>query len=184
MTAQPASSPHPDAIAEPASAICARIFEAIACGDITAFETVIHPKAVNREAITQPRQARRPGPAGFHATALWLRSALADMTWDIHEVVADGDLVVAHTTAHGRQVGPFVFYNADGGIDQAFPSKGRTCSVTQTHWFRIVEGQVIEHWANRDDVGTARQLGWIPPSPGYLARMALANRRARYQASE
>ena len=34
------------------------------------------------------------------------------------------------------------------------------------------DGQVIEHWANRDDMGTALQLGWIPPSPVYLVRMA------------
>jgi hypothetical protein len=38
---------------------------------------------------------------------------------------------------------------------------------------------VIEHWANRDDQGTAMQLGWVPPSPWYLVKMALATRRAR-----
>jgi len=27
----------------------------------------------------------------------------------------------------------------------------------------------------------ARQLGWIPPTPAYLARMAWAKRRARQQ---
>jgi hypothetical protein len=27
--------------------------------------------------------------------------------------------------------------------------------------------------------GTATQLGWVPPSPAYLVRMALATRRAR-----
>ena len=37
----------------------------------------------------------------------------------------------------------------------------------------------VEHWANRDDMGTAAQLGWVPPSPLYLLRMARAKRRAR-----
>ena len=41
------------------------------------------------------------------------------------------------------------------------------------------DGQVVEHWANRDDMGTALQLGWIPPSPAYLVRMARATRQAR-----
>ena len=36
---------------------------------------------------------------------------------------------------------------------------------------------MIEHWANRDDLGMAMQLG-VPPRPRYLARMALAKRRA------
>ena len=47
------------------------------------------------------------------------------------------------------------------------------------HWFRVADGKVIEHWANRDDLGTAMQLGWTPPSPLYLVRMLLATRRAR-----
>jgi hypothetical protein len=37
---------------------------------------------------------------------------------------------------------------------------------------------IIEHWANRDDLGMARQLGWIPPSPAFLFKMARAKRRA------
>ena len=51
--------------------------------------------------------------------------------------------------------------------------------VTQTHWFRLAGDKISEHWANRDDMGSARQLGWIPPSPLYLLRMVLATRRVR-----
>jgi hypothetical protein len=79
----------------------------------------------------------------------------------------------------GRQVGPMVSYDADGEVAEAFPSRGRRFASTQTHWFRIADGKVIEHWANRDDLATAAQLGWVPPSPGYLIRMARAKRRAR-----
>ena len=38
--------------------------------------------------------------------------------------------------------------------------------MTQSHWFLLEDGRIIEHWANRDDLGMARQLGWIPPTPG------------------
>ncbi len=31
-----------------------------------------------------------------------------------------------------------------------------------------MDGQVIEHWAVRDDQGMARQVGWIPPTPTFL----------------
>ena len=37
---------------------------------------------------------------------------------------------------------------------------------------------MIEHWANRDDLGTALQLGWVPPTPLYLARALFAKRKA------
>jgi hypothetical protein len=51
------------------------------------------------------------------------------MSWDINDVVADGDLIVAHTTAHGRHHGPFVFYDHDAQVEQVFAPTG----VTQTH---------------------------------------------------
>jgi hypothetical protein len=56
---------------------------------------------------------------------------------------------------------------------------GRTCAVTQSHWFRIEDGKIIEHWANRDDLGMAKQLAWIPPTPAYLFKMVGAKRRAK-----
>ena len=31
---------------------------------------------------------------------------------------------------------------------------------------------IVEHWDNRDDLGMARQLGWIPPTLAYLLKMA------------
>ena len=59
------------------------------------------------------------------------------------------------------------------------PPTGKRFATTQTHWFRLRDGLVVEHWANRDDQGTAMQLGWIPPSLRYLVKMAAATRRAR-----
>ena len=63
-------------------------------------------------------------------------------------------------------------------MDNVFPPTGRTFAMTQSHWFRLEDGRIIEHWANRDDLGMARQLGWIPPSPAFLVKMARAKRRA------
>jgi hypothetical protein len=92
-------------------------------------------------------------------------------------------MVVLHCTMSGRQVGPFVTYDADGKVERAFAPTGRTFAVTQSHWFRIADGQVVEHWANRDDMGNAIQLGWIPPTPAFLLRSARATRRARKAAA-
>ena len=52
-------------------------------------------------------------------------------------------------------------------------------AVTQTHWTRMRDGKVVEHWANRDDLAQARQLRWVPPTPLYLWRMARAKRQPR-----
>ncbi|MEV0335061.1 ester cyclase [Nocardia sp. NPDC050717] len=65
-------------------------------------------------------------------------------------------------------------------MDNAFPPTGRTFAMTESHWFRMREGKIFEHWANRDDLGMARQLGWLPPSPWYLLRsMRLKGRAVR-----
>ena len=43
-------------------------------------------------------------------------------------------------------------------------------------------GKIAEHDAVRDDLGMARQLGWVPPNPAYLIAMkrsAMAERRAQ-----
>ena len=70
-------------------------------------------------------------------------------------------------------------FEHDASIGAVFPPTGRTLQVTQSHWFRMRDGRIAEHWANRDDQSMARQLGWIPPTPAYLLRMRRARRRAR-----
>ena len=82
-------------------------------------------------------------------------------------------------TMKGRHVRDLVQYDEDARVAQVFPPTGKEFATTQTHWFRVLDGQVVEHWANRDDLGTAMQLGWVPPTPRYMLRMALARRRVR-----
>jgi len=167
-----------------AKELCIRATRIMADGTFKDFEAVVHPDARNREDVDEPPATRGRGPSAFYATALWLRDAYADLRWDIHDLVADGDLVVLHATMSGRHVRTFVGYDADARPAQAFPPTGKRFATTQTHWFRIADGKVIEHWANRDDLGTAMQLGWSPPSPLYLVRMLLATRRARREAQQ
>ncbi len=155
----------------------------MATGTLAEFEAIVHPDARNLEDVSEPPASRGRGAAAFHATALWLRAAYSDLNWTVHEVVEQDDLVVVHATMSGRQTGTFVAYGPDARPAQAFPATGRTFATTQTHWFRMRDGLCIEHWANRDDLGTSAQLGWTPPSPLYLVRMALATRRARREAT-
>jgi predicted ester cyclase len=163
-----------------AEAIALRSIELMATGTPDEFEEIIDPGFVNHEAKDEPPESRQShGPAAAYATALWLRDAFADLRWDIHEVVAERDLVVVHCTMSGRHVGPFTGYDERARVKEVFPPTGETFATTQTHWLRIADGKAVEHWANRDDLGTAEQLGWVPPSPLYLARMAIAKRRAR-----
>jgi predicted ester cyclase len=178
MTTMAAAAPG-GVTADAAKALAVRSMQIMVNGSLADFEEVVHPEAINREARDEPPESRDRGPAAFWATALWLRQWFDDLAFEIHEVVAEGDLVVVHNTMSGRQTGTAVIYGPDGGVAQAMPATGRTFATTQTHWLRLSDGQVIEHWANRDDQGTAMQLGWIPPTPRWLFRAWRATRRAR-----
>ena len=166
-----------------ANDLCVRSMHLMADGTLDQFEEIVHPEACNRESKDEPPETRGRGPEAFYATALWLRDAFDALAFDIHDVVAEGDLVVVHNTMSGRHTGVFTIYGPNGEVTQAMPPTGKSFATTQTHWMRVKDGKVIEHWANRDDQGTAMQLGWIPPSPWYLAKMALATRRARKRAA-
>jgi hypothetical protein len=133
-----------------------RSISLMADGTLEDFEEVLHPEFLNHEQKDEPPAARGIGPATAYATALWLRDAM-----------------------HGRHVRPFISYDADANVGEVFPPTGKSFASTQTHWLRIKDDKVIEHWANRDDLGMAVELGWVPPTPLYLIRQALAKRRAR-----
>ena len=42
------------------------------------------------------------------------------------------------------------------------PPTGERFGAQQSHWFRVDDGKVAEHWAVRDDLGMIRQLGIAP----------------------
>ncbi len=156
-----------------------RSVQIMADGTLEDFREVVHPQFLNHEAEDEPPGARGRGPDSAYVTAQWLRDAFAELSWEIHDVVAEGNLAVVHCTMSGRHVRPFAEYDAEARVREVFPPTGKRFATTQTHWLRVADGQVIEHWANRDDLGTAFQLGWVPPTPLYLMRAAIAKRRAR-----
>ncbi|HZB75416.1 MAG TPA: ester cyclase [Solirubrobacteraceae bacterium] len=160
-------------------AIALRSIEMMATGTADVFAEVTHRDFFNHEQRDEPPATRGPGPEAAFGVARWLRAAYADLRWDIHDVVAEGDLVAVRCTMSGRHTGDFVAYDVEGRVAEAFPPTRRRFTSSQSHWLRIRDGQAVEHWAQRDDYGMAHQLGWVPPTPGYLVRCALAKRRAR-----
>ncbi len=133
----------------------------MASGDLAAFERTTDPTAINREADIEPPACRVPGPEGYYATALWLRGMFSDLGWDVHEAIAQDDLVVAHATMHGRHTGPLTRYSADGDLIVDIPATGKPFAVEQTHWYRFRDGLIVEHWLNHDTTELRAQLGLL-----------------------
>lgn len=168
------------AVVRPALAeVAERAIHATLAGSVDELAAVVRPDAVNRESVAEPPATRGVGPAAFHATGAWLRTAFTDLRWTTRHELVDGDLVATYGTLAGRQTGPFSIWTPQGTLERVFVPTGASFVVRQAHFQRVVDGLVVEHWAVRDDQGMATQLGWVRPSLGFLVRCEIATRRAR-----
>jgi predicted ester cyclase len=93
--------------------------------------------------------ATPPGPAGANAVLRWLRGAFNDLSYEIKDAFAAGDRVAIRLITRGTHTGEFM----------GKPATGRPFEIEAIHLYRIEEGRVAEHWAKRDDVALAHQLG-------------------------
>jgi len=92
------------------------------------------------------------GPQWWREVFQFLYATLPDWQWTLDDLVAEGDRVVARLTVRGTHLGseiPFL---------RGIAPTGRVVTWTHHHSFRLVDGRIAEHWANRDDLGFLRQV--------------------------
>jgi predicted ester cyclase len=89
------------------------------------------------------------GPVGANAVLRWLRGAFSDLSYEIEDVFAAEDKVAIRLTTRGTHDGEFM----------GKPPTGRRFEMEAIHIYRIEDGRVAEHWAKRDDVALAQQIG-------------------------
>lgn len=135
-----------------AKAVAIASFRLIETGDSELAGRIIAPDFINREAEGDPDQTPRNlhGPAGFLATGLWLREAFADLRFEDLDAITEGERVAVQATMTGRHTGEF----------QGIQPTGKIFRQRQIHLFRLRGGKIIEHVAQRDDLGLLLQLGW------------------------
>lgn len=76
----------------------------------------------------------------------------------IHEMIAEGEWVAVRTTCTGRYTEkPTIPMNS--GIFSLIEPTGQNYTFQHIHLFKVSNGKIVEHWANRDDLGAARQIG-------------------------
>jgi predicted ester cyclase len=132
--------------------IAVRSLHALASGDRTSIASSVHPDFFNHEGEGESPEAARRGPDGMWGTAEFLRGAFSDLRFDVEHVVAEDDLVALRVTMRGRHTGAL----------RSLPPTGRSVAMSQSHWYRFESGLIVEHWANRDDLGLLAQLGLAP----------------------
>jgi steroid delta-isomerase-like uncharacterized protein len=105
---------------------------------------------------------RRVGRVDIRAVLNDIQTRFPDVKLTILNSVVEGDWVVVRCTYSGthRGVGRLP---VDGGMMVGVPATGRSFAVQHLHMFRLENGEIKEHWANRDDLGMIVQLGILPP---------------------
>jgi predicted ester cyclase len=79
-----------------------------------------------------------------------------------------GDQVIVRLAASGRHVGVGRL-PVNGGLLVGVEPTRKRYSVQHIHWFTLRDGFIIEHRANRDNVGMMVQLGLLPAPPPFGA---------------
>jgi predicted ester cyclase len=105
----------------------------------------------------QAEPGRVKGPAAMRETAEWLLAQFPDLHMTIEAIVAEGDLVAVRVLSEGTNLGP---------LNGVVPPTGKRFAARQSHWFRVADDRLAEHWATREDLVAMLQLGVVQPPGG------------------
>jgi steroid delta-isomerase-like uncharacterized protein len=88
-------------------------------------------------------------PAGTRAIAEEWTTAFPDWRFELLDLIAEGDRVVAHMPYSGTH------HRAIIGLEPT----GKSCTVDEIVIFRLTERKIVEAWEVFDEAGMWRQLG-------------------------
>jgi predicted ester cyclase len=144
-----------------------RVIEAANRQDVDAWAGLYGANATNH--------GRPTGREGVRGIFRSLVTAFPDLHFELGEVVADGDAVMCEEIMSGTHLGtpelPVL-----GGLLVGVPPTGKRFTIQSIHFYRIADGEIVEHRAVRDDLGIMQQLGLIRATPhrsGDISRPAL-----------
>jgi predicted ester cyclase len=134
-----------------ARALVMKFVDAMGRGDIDGAAACMADDLVNHAAIPQAQ-----GRAGFRTIGQKVWKAFPDIKHRVDDLLVDGDKVVVRMTVSGTHTGPLEFVNTP------LAATGKPFTTTHIHIYRVAGDAIVEHWAERDDLGMLRQLGALP----------------------
>jgi predicted ester cyclase len=103
-----------------------------------------------------PLPGMGPGSAGVRQANAALREAFPDTVHIIEDQIAEADMVVTRLRARATFTGEIL------GI----APNGKVVEITGISIHRVVDGKLVEHWANADLLGFMQQFGALPTPAG------------------
>ena len=118
--------------------------EVLASGRVDAIDELVAP-----DFVSHTWDKTDAGRDKLEATTPRMHARLTDVEMTVDDLVAEGDRVVARLTSSATPTGDFM----------GMPAAGKRYSIGEMHWFRLRDGQIVEHWHQMDGLGLQRQLG-------------------------
>jgi lactoylglutathione lyase len=135
-----------------ARAIADELIDRLAGGDQAALDDLVAVDMVNHAAGPQGRE-------GLKQILATIEVDLGPTTVERQLTIAEGDLVTTQLTVHGTHRASTM------PLLTGVPVSGKAVAWQFVHLWRVSQGQIVEHWACRDDVGLLAQVGaWPPPA--------------------
>jgi predicted ester cyclase len=134
--------------------------EALNSGDMNAAAEIFAEDSRNH--------GRQVGRAGVRAVLNDIQSTFPDFQMTILNSVVEGEWVVVRCTFSGTHRG-LGRIPVNGGMLVGVQPTGMRFEVQHIHMYQLRNGKIVEHFANRDDLGMMRQLGLLPPRNELLA---------------
>jgi predicted ester cyclase len=111
--------------------------EVIEDGKVEVFHELVSPDVINR---TAPAGTLNNGEAMLFLIMNVLRPAIPDLTVEIHDQIAEGDLVVTRKSLQGTHTKEFM----------TIKPSGKKVTIPIIDIIRLRDGKYIEHWGIRD----------------------------------
>jgi len=126
-------------------------------GDLSAVDEAIAPAGVDHqeaEGVNFNSHLRQ--------VITGLRTAFPDLNFEIHEAVAEGDVVAFRSTMTGTHTGPLQL-----GPSPVMAPTGRKIAVDHMHFVHLLAGQCRDLWHMWDTAAMMQQLNGVAPISGH-----------------
>jgi predicted ester cyclase len=141
---------HDSGVAANPKDVVQELFRRLAAGDRSAIDELMAEDMVNHAAGPQGRDGWK------QINAIVATDLGEDRSVEHHRFIGDGDFVAHHMTIHGHHQASTMPLLAGVAVSDT------DVTWTYIHIWRVANGQIVEHWACRDDVGLLRQVGAWP----------------------
>jgi steroid delta-isomerase-like uncharacterized protein len=133
-----------DTMSDANKAAAHQLYERFSEGDLSVIDEVISDDFVEHEVMP----GLEPNKDGVRQMFGMFRSAFRDATFEVNDMIAEGDMVFALVRMKGIHQAEFM------GV----PASGRAIDVGVADYFRFENGKALEHWGVMDTGAMMHQL--------------------------